>query len=199
MREYEPNSHRSKEEAREEKKVQKVVTGQVKTRPNKGRKLADIFISEDVSNVKSYIFMDVLVPAIKKAVSDIVTDGVDMMLYGSTGGRSSRKSGSRVSYRTYYDDRRGGSERCEGPSYSGRFDYEDIVYTNRGEVEAVRNQMDDLIDRYGVVTVADMYDMSGETAPYTSNRYGWSTIRTAEIIRVRDGYILKLPKAMPID
>ncbi len=197
MREYEPNSHRSKEEAREEKKVQKVVTGQVKTRPNKGRKLADIFISEDVSNVKSYIFMDVLVPAIKKAVSDIVTDGVDMMLYGSTGGRSSRKTGSRVSYRTYYDDRR--SERREGTSYSGRFDYEDIVYTNRGEVEAVRDQMFDLVERYGVVTVADMYDMSGETAPYTSNKYGWTSVRTAEIIRVSDGYILKLPKAMPID
>ena len=86
MEKYESNSHRSKElqreEAQSEKRVQKVVTGNVKTRKNEVRKFTDIFISEDAANVKSYIFMDVLVPAIKKAISDIVTDGVDMILYG---------------------------------------------------------------------------------------------------------------------
>lgn len=49
------------------------------------QKFADVFISEDVNNVKSYIVMDVLVPAIKKAISDIVTNGIDMILYGETG------------------------------------------------------------------------------------------------------------------
>ena len=59
--------------------------------------------------------------------------------------------------------------------------------------------MVDLIDTYGFVTVADMYDMAGLQAPYTSNKYGWTNIRTAETVRGRDGYMLKLPKAMPID
>ena len=49
------------------------------------QKFADVFISEDVNNVKSYIVMDVLVPAIKKAISDIVTNGIDMILYGKLG------------------------------------------------------------------------------------------------------------------
>lgn len=205
MTEYQPNSHRSKEmqkkESAQERKVERVVNGKVKTRDNKGRKFADIFISEDAANVKSYIFMDVLVPAIKKAVSDIVTDGIDMILYGGSGrGRSDRsRSGSKVSYRSYYDDRR--SDRRDSDSYGtrNRFDYDDIVYETRGEAEAVRRQMLDMIDRYGFVTVGDMYDMAGLTAPYTSNNYGWVNLRTAEAVRVRDGYILKLPKASPID
>ena len=83
MAEYPANSHRSKELATEshseERKVQKVVSGKVTTKKNEVRKLTDIFISEDARNVKSYIFMDVLVPAIKKAISDIVTDGIDMI------------------------------------------------------------------------------------------------------------------------
>ena len=201
MQEYKSNSFRAREEAKieavSERKVQKVVSG-AKTRQNNTRKLTDIFISEDAANVKSYIFMDVLVPAIKKAISDIVTDGIDMILYGGGGKRSSsRRSDSKVSYRSYYDDKR--DHRDDGYSTRLRFDYDDIVFRSRGEAEAVRDQMEDMIGRYGFVTVADMYDMADLSAPYTSNKYGWTSIRTAEAMRIRDGYILKLPKAMPID
>ena len=64
----------------------------------------------------------------------------------------------------------------------------------------VREQMLDIIERYGFVTVADVYDMADLTAPYTSNKYGWTNIRNAETMRLRDGgFVLKLPKAMPID
>lgn len=204
MQEYTANSHRSKElrseETSNDRKIQKVVSGKVKTRENKGRKFADIFISEDAANIKSYIFMDVLVPAVKKAISDIVTDGIEMLLYGGTGGRKNKSSSGRVSYRSYYDVRR--SDRRESSDYRARsrFDFEDIVFESRGEAEAVREQMVDVIDRYGFVTVADMYDMADLTAPYTSTKYGWTNIRSAEPVRVSGGgYILKLPKAMPID
>ena len=207
MEKYQSNSHRSKElaaaEPAKEKKIEKVVSGKAKTKQNKVRGLTDIFISEDASNVKSYIFMDVLVPAIKKAISDIVTDGIEMVLYGSTGGGKRAKSSSRVSYRSYYnDDRRDRDRDRDRGSYAARtrFDYEDIIFPTRGDAELVREQMDEVIDNYGLVTVADMYEMAGLTnAPYTANNYGWTNIRTAEPIRTRDGYVLKLPKAMPID
>lgn len=201
MTEYKSNSHKSKAEEAEvsERKVQKVVTGKTKTKTNEARKFANIFISEDARNVKSYVFMDVLVPAIKKAISDIVTNGIDMILYGGTGGsgRKSRSSGN-ISYRNYYDNSRN-DNRNDSSRYRNRFDYDDIVFESRGEAELVREQMLDMIDRYGFVTVADMYDMADLTSPYTSNKYGWTNIRSAEAVRVRDGYILKLPKAMPID
>ena len=59
--------------------------------------------------------------------------------------------------------------------------------------------MDACLDQYGVVKVADMYDAAGLTAPFTANKYGWTSLRNAETVRVRDGYIIKLPKAMPLD
>ena len=80
MAEYVSNSHKSREEA-SKKKVEPVVTGKAVKRHNAKRKLTDTFISEDLSNVKSYIVMDILVPAVKKAVSDIVTNGIDMILH----------------------------------------------------------------------------------------------------------------------
>ena len=206
MLDIRPNSHKFKEEQKaakqkEEKQVAKVVSGSVKTK-KKGAagKMADVFISEDVSNVKNYIFMDVLVPAIKKAISDIVRDGIDMILYGESG-RSKRSSGgSKVSYANYYDkDRDRSNSRPRSGSNNIRFDFEDIIFETRRDAEDVREQMDELIEHYGTVSVSDMYEMAGLTAPYTANKYGWMNIRTAEPVRVRDGYILKLPKPMPID
>ena len=209
MAEYQSNSHKSKAEraeiakAAEKKKVKKVVSGKVKTKKNDGRKLASMFISEDAADVKSYVIMDVLIPAIKKAISDIVTDGIDMILYGGKGGNRSSRSAGKVSYRSYYDDRNRSSrdrDRDRDDNRGrGRFDYDDIVFESRGEAELVREQMVEIIDHYGFVTVADMYDMADLTAPYTAAKYGWTNIRTAEAVRIRDGYILKLPKAMPID
>ena len=201
MQEYVSNSHKSKQEAaaEEKKEIKKVVSGKVKTKKNDGRKFANIFISEDAANVKSYVFMDVLVPAIKKAVVDIVTDGINMVFYGDTngGGRSKNRSGNKVSYRAYYDDDRR-DRRDSGTRVGNRFDYDDLIFDSRGEAEAVLSQMDEVIDRYDFVTVADMYDMADLTAPYTANKYGWDNLRNAEVIRERGGgYIIKLPKARP--
>ena len=199
MHEYKPNSHRYKEQqkaaAESERKVEKVVTGQVRTRKkSEVAKLADVFISEDVHNVKSYILMDVLVPTIKKAIVDIVTDGVNMMFFGGAAGkRSSRES--KVSYRNYYDSRDNNYRERSG----SRFDFDDIEFDNRGEAEAVLDQMSDMIDRYGIVTVAAMYDMADRSHPFTANKYGWTSISTARVVPTRDGwYVIKLPKAMPI-
>lgn len=198
--EYKPNSHKFREgqsEALTDKKIEKVVHGKVKTKPKSGaRKLTDVFISEDAANVKSYIVMDVLVPAVKKAISDIVRDGIDMILYGESRGRKSSSSSSYVSYRDYSrsDDR----DRFRDSRTRSGYNHDDIILETRGEAEEVLTRMDELIDTYGVVSVADLYDLIGKSCEYTDNKYGWTNIRNAEPIRVRDGYMLKLPKALPI-
>ena len=196
MDNYKPNSHKYKEnQETSEKRVEKVISGTAKTKKNEVRKFRDIFISEDISNVKSYILMDVLVPAIKNAIVDIVTDGVNMV-FGTGSGRKKTSGSNYVSYRDYSRE----TKRDDNRVSSGRFAYDDILFPSRGEADAVLEQMDAIIEEYGYVTVADMYDMADLNAPYTGNRYGWTSVRRAEIVRVRGGdYVIKLPRAMPID
>ena len=198
---YKPNSHRSKIDQKEqpnEKKVQKVVRGKVKTKKKK-TSLKDVFISEDAANVKSYVFMDVLVPAVKKAISDIVRDGIDMILYGEARSRKSSSNASYVSYRSYSDRDRREERRYSDSRVRSAYSYDDIILENRGEAEDVLTRMDELIDTYGIVSVADMYDLVGISGDYTDNKYGWTNLRNAEPVRVRDGYMLKLPKPGPIN
>lgn len=202
MDEYKPNSHKFKEERREsvpEKKVEKVIAGTVKSKKkNEIQKFADVFISEDVGNVKSYILLDVLVPAIKKAISDIVTNGIDMILYGGSYRTKSNSAASKVSYRSYYDGRNGRRDYSAARTKTG-YNYDDIILDNRGEAEDVLSRMDELISTYGVVSVADLYDLVGVTGNYTDNKYGWTDIRSAQVVRIRDGYLIKLPKALPLN
>lgn len=202
--ECKPNSYKSKEgevkPADTEKRVQKVVQGKVQAKKSGVHKFTDVFISEDIANVKSYIIMDVLVPAIKKAVSDIVTNGVDMILYGETG-RKSRSSGSKISYVNYYD-RKSDDRRYDEPrssSGSSGLNYDDLKFEYRRDAEAVLDQMAEVIEHFGFVTVSDMYDMADVTAPFTGNKYGWTSVRNGEVIHARDGYRIKLPKAGLID
>lgn len=196
-----PNSHKYKEEQerKEKARAQKVVKGTAKTKPkSKVHKFTDTFLSEDVDSVKDYVVSDVMIPAFKKLVSDIVRDGIDMLLYGDSGRRKDSRSSDYVSYSRYYD-RRDDRDRRSEPRARTRFDYNDIIFETRGDAERVRSSMLDIIDTYEFATVADLYDLSELDAPYTSNKYGWTSLRSAETVRGRDGYLLKLPKALPID
>lgn len=199
MEDYKSNSHRSKENDVEKKPVTKVTKGRVHTKKKSGiSKVADNLISEDVHNVKSYILMDVLLPAVKKAISDIVTNGVGMILYGETGRTKKSSEASYISYKSYSNRDKRDDRYTSSRTRSG-YNHDDIILESRGEAEEVIQRMGELIDTYGVVSVADMYDLVGITCAYTDNKYGWTNIRNAEPIRVRDGYMIKLPKALPID
>lgn len=201
------NSYKAREESalasQKKKQITKVTKGVVKTKKkNEMSKLGGMFISEDASKVKSYILMDVLVPTIKKAISDIVKNGVDMILYGEVGENKKRTYASTVSYRDYYDNGSRSVSRFDDPPRArtrAGYSFDDVILETRGEAEEVLSSMDELIETYGSVSVADMYDLVGISCEYTDNKYGWKNIRTAEPVRVRDGYMLKLPRALPLN
>lgn len=195
---YKSNSNKSKQEQKQsEKRVEKIISGSAKAKKkSEVKKLTDVFISEDAHNVKSYVIMDVLIPAIKKAIFDIVTNGIDMMLYGETGHSKKKSPASRVSYRSYYEDRDDNRRRDYGSIRRSNYDYNDIVLENRGDAEEVLIKLDELIDVYGSASIADLYDMVGMSGSYTDNRYGWDKPGVGSVVRVGDGWLLKLPKVI---
>ena len=207
MNDLKSNSHRSRELAadksrdNQERRAKPIVTGKTKTKKNEGRNLMNIFISEDAANVKSYVFMDVLVPAIKKAFYDIIVGSVERVVYGEGGGNRS-SSGSRVSYRSYYDNRNSRSSDSGRSAYESRtrFDYDDVTFATRSDAIAVREELYAISREYGFARVLDLYDLAGQTVDYTASNYGWFHLDNVDVIRLRNGdWTLKLPKAMPID
>lgn len=54
--------------------------------------------------------------------------------------------------------------------------------------------MDDLMRKYETVSVADLYELLGLDFNYTDEKWGWVNLDDAGIRRVRNGYLLDLPK-----
>ena len=151
----------------------------------------------DTANIGYEILTDVVVPGFKNAVADVVS----IMLFGEAGRIGGRKkNGSKVSYQRYYDDRRDDRREYGRPRSSGGFEYDDIIFETRGDADLVLDQMESAIATYGIVSVADLYDLAGITCrSYTANKYGWTDIRNAKAVRTHDGYILQLPRTVQIN
>ena len=197
------NSHRSRNEKQamiEGKRVEKVVHGKVKTKKNNARKLTDVFITEDVANVKNYVLFDVIVPSIKKALYDLVVGALDMTLFGGRGGGSNdkRSISDKISYKDYNSISKKNERSYGNTVTTSGYSYDDIVLETRGEAESVLSRMDEIIDEYDEVRVADLYDLVGITGDYTDNKYGWTNIRNARVVRTRDGYKIEMPRALPL-
>lgn len=197
---YKPNSFKYKQEQREaqsEKRVEKIIQGNARVKKKNGsRKLADTFISEDARDLKSYVWLDLLVPAIKNTILDIIINSAELVF-----GQRGRKGKNRTLDRFTYSDCYTSSSRDRVTSSSRSIaDFDDIILDNKGEAEEVLAQLDAMLETYKVVRVADLYDIVGVTAPHTANRYGWTNLRNAEAQRMRDGsYLLRMPRALPID
>ena len=195
---YKPNSNRFKEQQKEaeteKKKIQKVTTGKVKIKKKTGlQKMAGAMFAEDAEKVKSYILMDVLLPTIADGITDVLKKSIDA-IFGRKSSRSDSRS-SKVSYRSYYDNR--DDKGLSNVRARSVYDYDDIVFDSRGEAEEVLDGLDGLIEKYGSASVADFYDLAGVSSEWTSNKYGWTDIHTAKIVRVSgDGYMIKLPRVM---
>lgn len=191
---YPPNSHKSRE-----KKVEKVISGEVKTRKLPlSKKFINTFLSDDVEDVKGYLFFDVLIPSIKETIWEMASKGLEMILFGGTSKSSSshgiNKKKNYVSYdkASYINSTRRTTRRDSGVN-----DWREIIFDTRGQAEEVLSNMADMVIDYGQVTVADLYDLAGVTkaGDFTAEKYGWVDVSTVKIRMVRGGgYILDLPK-----
>lgn len=183
----------------EKKKVNKVVKGQVGIKKKSlSQKAGEALLSNEAGGIGSYILSDVLIPAIKDTLADMATSAINMAFYGDTRGtRSSRSKGSNIyrgeirSYENCYVNGRGADRREHGRD---RYDLDNITFSSRGDAEEVLDTMIELIDRYDMATVGDLYDLIGEQTRTRDFNYGWTQLGAARIRPYGRGYVLELPR-----
>lgn len=203
--EYASNSNKSKVEQQatveEKREVKKIVQGPVKVKKKSGlRKLTDTFISEDAPDVKSYVVKDVVVPNVKKIIWEVLTGGLDIVLNGKNGSyRSNRTNAGRVSYRDYGNDYKPRQQSDNSSRNRGGYSCNDIILGSRGEAEEVLSQLIEMLAEYDTpVSVAELYALVGESHNHTDWKYGWRDLSNAYVSRCTDGYVIKLPRPVPI-
>ena len=207
---YQGNAKRDKVQpvTSEKKSVERVVKGEVIVQKKSlGRKFRDVFIGADFGSVAHYILTEVLLPAARNTIVDASTKGIERMIYGETATRRrSIGAGPRVTYNNPINRERGylpNSPRSmlsmpDRENRSPRHSRDDFILSSREEAELVLERMNDIIDTYEVVSVADLNDLVGFPTSYIDNKWGWIYLGDVQVRQIREGYLIDLPSAEPI-
>lgn len=156
--------------------------------------------------IEKYTIEEVLLPGLKNAVWDIITTGLDILLYGEsdasrTRGRfnSNRPMTSSINYASTGNMRRVNQTRRSNVTKVRARPEEEIIFERKADADLVLDGLREAIENFGTVTVQTLFDMCDKTAPWTANKYGWMDLEDAYVERTRDGYILKMPRSLPLD
>ena len=194
------NSDKAKEGASPEKKVIAKAKVQKKSAIKEALRT---FFAQDLPEIAEHLIVDVAIPAAKNAITDMVTQGIQQLLYGevdprrrSTSGYTSYSRSSRDhSGRAYYEPRR--IERRE-PRQSKPTNVEDLVFDTRGDAVEVIEYIAETIDEYGQVSVADLMSSVGIQPRYTDERWGWTTTDAFELRQIREGWLVSADRPEPL-
>lgn len=203
IKDYPPNSDKSKNETDYTKPT---VRGKVSVRKTSEMSKR---LRSGAKEIEDYTLKEVLLPGIKNAVWDIFTTALNILLYGEsdTPNRTGNmRYGSSINYSRNYAST--GNlrklERANRPSNNAVKQVksrpeEEIIFERKADADLVLDNLREAIQEFGTVSVQTLFDMCQQTAPWTANKYGWMDLEDAYVQRVRDGYILNLPRSLPLD
>jgi hypothetical protein len=209
MTEFPGNSRQPKD--RSERVVEQVVTGEVQSRKKSlGKRAKELFIGGDSKSVLQYVISEVLIPQAKDMITEGVSSGFERLIYGESR-PPGRRFGSRptgpnthVNYNRYAvrgNNPIGRSVREErGPNATARtHGIDDILFATRVEAETVLDRMYDLLREYENASISDLYSLIGWSGSFVDQKWGWTDLQGSGVQRVRDGYLLNLPKPVSLD
>ena len=184
-----------------------VKTSGVVRKPSVGARVKETFAGEGARETGTYVFFDVIIPAIKAMMFDTITQGADRILFGGRDvirsgvanapryGRTDYNKQSTEAARRRYPGRDFDGNGGREISRSSRANHQtaDILIDTRGEAEMVLDTMQDLISRFQWVSLPEFYSLVDVTAEFTDEKWGWSNISTAHIRPSRGKYVIILP------
>jgi len=203
MTDYQGNSNKSRQQQgqgpTQAKKVEKVVTGEV-TVPKKPfwKKTKDSVVVTDAKGLGGYLFWDVILPTVKDAIVNTIKSGVDRAFYGEKAMRTRNDMlRGRSSYYPYNQARdpigRSRETRAiEARSYERR-EREAYILASREDGQRVLDEMNEIIDVQGFVTVATLKELIGYPSSHVDWKYGWRTLIDVQVNQIPEGYLIDFP------
>jgi hypothetical protein len=199
QQDYKPNSNKSKEDNPEKKKETPVISGSViREKPTVFKKIQNVMFDKDMSDIGKYMLDSIIIPALKDGLRTVSHRMVDA-LFGGSGRPDDGHSKSAVSYINYGS--KYGNQTPFRSSYSDSrpYNFDDIYFETFREANEVLKYLNDLIDTYRIAKIGDLYDAAKLSTRPQDFDYGWTNLKNARVEETTKGWVIRLPKAMPID
>lgn len=173
-----------------------------------GRKFMRTFFEGVTSKeLVDKIIFDVIIPDARAMIYEAGQRALEQTIFGESRSRPRRSSFTRPTTNGYtsYSNRYQQSKHSDEPrtiSHRTRRNHEidDILVDTNEEGVEVLNQMFELIDAYGVVTVADFYGLVRISDTPPDHAWGWKGLGNSDVVPDRrGGFRIILPKPIPLN
>lgn len=178
-----------------------VVANAPKIKKSFRKKLREALTHDDKESIGDYLIFSVLLPNLLDTASDILHNATDSIIYGigETSSRSKRRGAAYNKVDNVSYSRPSASTTLYN-SY-GKIDIDEVNFRTKVDADRVLLTLRNDIEMYNHATVCAFKEEAGVEPQYIApidHDYGWYNLDGARPQSTRDGYILVMPKPVPI-
>lgn len=158
-------------------------------------RLFDIFFSGDWRTALLTTVDEVVIPNLMDLFVDMGNAFLKAWVYGD---KAPKKEQNLIVNRVPYND----PSSIKGNIATrrvDRFNFAELVFNDKAFATDVLVDLKTDLASYQIATVFDLYDHAGVDTKPTDRNYGWTNLDTAYVDKVRGGWIIRLPKPLPIE
>ena len=172
-----------------------------------------LFFGDDgLRGVTDHLVRDIFIQSIQTTISDVATNTINTISYVATTSikralfGESYDNRSRNSNDYWHGSRRYVDNRMSSSRGRGYVDYSRqsekalhhksenlsnvvrvIEFDSANDANDVLSYMIDSIEQYGLVTVADFYELSDVASKFTDHQFGWTNLDGVRVVPIRGG------------
>lgn len=169
-----------------------------------GQKLKEAMFSEDIGNgsVTEHIFFRILIPSVKRVLSDMANTAINMALGLDPKTRTIQSSNPHTSNASVYRDRN--YNRPVDNYTNNRREAISELEWDEQTANDIYTQVCEIIDKYGEISIGDVYSIMGMGSKIrtTDSKWGWISTRGIEVVPLdarHERNIIDFPSARPLN
>lgn len=196
-----PNKSESPAPEPPKKDIKQVVTGAKVVDRSARKRFVDFLVAESPKALLGKIGRDIVVPRLKQGFEEAANNFLAGMLWGDSSNRPLPPTvrgtvlrGGGTNYNQLSSQPSALTQAREANVTRSSGNYKDIICPDQQRAEFLLANLYDTLNQYRVVAVGDLYEMAGITPAISDNAYGWTNLDGARISKVREGYLLELPR-----
>lgn len=184
-----------------------------------------LFFGDDgIRGVTDHLVRDIFIQSIQTTISDVATNTINTIsdvattsikraIFGESYDDRRRNSND-----YWYGSRRYVDNRMSSSRGRGYVDYSRqsekalhhksenlsnvvrvIEFDSANDANEVLSYMIDSVEQYGLVTVADFYELSDVASKFTDHQFGWTNLDGVRVVPIRGGgFYISFPSAVPV-
>ena len=206
------------------KKRDPIVKGKER-KPGLFSRASVLFFGDDgLRGVTDHLVRDIFIQSIQTTISDVATNTINTLsdvattsikraIFGESYDDRRRNSND-----YWYGSRRYVDNRMSSSRGRGYVDYSRqsekalhhksenlsnvvrvIEFDSANDANEVLSYMIDSVEQYGLVTVADFYELSDVASKFTDHQFGWTNLDGVRVVPIRGGgFYISFPPAVPV-